>query len=272
MNQANKELESLKVLFWNLQKNELSEFIINVINSLDIDIAFFAEYSKLNQLTIKTQLTHYNFELGTGGCEKILVLHKESINVLRVRDHYRYMICLFNIDGKYCNIAAVHLQANPFSDTDTRKDTISELVNDITSFEHDNGIKNTIVIGDFNASPFDSELTQKNMLNSVFYLDEINKSEYVTFNKRRRQRFYNPHLLLLSEKEKIYGSYHHTGSSSSLIWYSYDQILLRKTLVDGIIKIDYLKRIGRKTLLSRDGYPNSSISDHLPLFAEVKLT
>ena len=75
----------------------------------------------------------------------------------------------------------------------------------------------------------------------------------------------------ISEKNGVYGSYYYTSGISTLHWYCFDQVLLRKSLIEKIIDLHYCKEIAGESILTKKGYPNKRISDHLPLLVEVDL-
>ena len=161
-------------------------------------------------------------------------------------------------------IAGIHLQSRLHSGADDRLDAIQDLIGDITLEEKLLQHSNTIVIGDFNANPFDKELTLKTGFNAVLYKELIRRSENVEYRKKKYKRFYNPMLQIFSEDLRDYGSYYYSSDIDSLYWYSFDQVIVRKTLMDNLIGIQYCKKIKDKSLMN-SVMPNLSISDHLPL-------
>ncbi len=62
-------------------------------------------------------------------------------------------------------------------DEDDRKNVIRDLVTDISEQEKMLNHTNTIVVGDFNSSPFDNELIQKDAFNAVLFKELILETE-----------------------------------------------------------------------------------------------
>lgn len=182
----------------------------------------------------------------------------------------RYILYFISYIGVSYIIVGIHLPANPHCSPDDRKAVISELMMDLTRFENDTKVDNTIIIGDFNSSPFDSELVQKNMFNAVLFKKLIMEQEKIKYNNHFYKRFYNPMLDYISESNEHYGSYYYTSSIDALVWYCYDQVLLRKPLVNSIIDLSYCKKIMKESLITSNGIPKKNISDHLPLVMEVE--
>lgn len=259
----------MKIAFWNLAKNDNTSQVVDLIKENDIDIALFAEYKKTNFEMVVSSLKQYKIVYGYGGTDKVILISKCGIPLSVRQEQTRYSIYLCNLENKKYIIAGVHLPANPAANSEMRKNVIRDLVYDIGNAEKEEKTYNTIVVGDFNASPFDEELIQKDCLNAVLFKDLIYEQEVVTLNNKQYRRFYNPHLSTISEQNKNYGSLYYSSGISTQYWYSYDQIIVRKPLVHLISDVQYCRTISGKKLLNKVA-PKSSISDHLPLIAKIQ--
>lgn len=262
--------KKLKLLFWNLNKNDNTTNIVKLIKENKVDIAIFSEFSSTDfSIIINALEKQYYIPQNYGGCNKILLIAKSNINVITRREQSRYILYSFIYNDLEYILCGTHLPANPTSDADARKNIIRELVIDIKELENNRKHKRSIVIGDFNANPFDTELIQKDCFNAVLFKDLILKSERITYHGKYYTRFYNPTLCYISEDEKQYGSYYNSNGISSLYWYLFDQVIVRKELADSIVNVQYLKKIGELGLINKKA-PNKSISDHLPLLATIE--
>lgn len=265
-----KEVIKIKLLFWNLAQNSIEEYIANVIVENDIDICIFAEYNKIIFETILSKLNNgYNYFDGMGGCDKITLIARNGYDVEIRREQNRYTIYSISDKTEKYIVAGIHLQDRFNSDADTRKNTIRKIVQDIKEQESTLKHNNTIVIGDFNANPFDEELIQKDAFNAVLFKDLIFKTEYVKVDGVKYRRFYNPMLNCISEDDSTYGSHYYDSGIKSIYWYFLDQVIVRKSLVDRLSNIRIIKVINNQKLI-KAVKPNSDISDHLPLIVELE--
>lgn len=201
--------------------------------------------------------------------KKLLWICKNSISTTVKREQDRYTLYISTINGISYNIVGLHLPANPFSDSNDRKEIIRELVQDIIELENKQKCRNTIVIGDFNCNPFDEEIIQKDAFNAVLFKSLIKKQETVRHNNRTKRRFFNPILHYISEDSKTYGSYYYSAGNAILYWNCFDQILVRRELIENIESLRYLKSIKGKSLMV-EVKPNDRISDHLPLLVKFQ--
>ena len=260
----------MNILFWNLKRNKNEQIISEIIQEQNIDVAIFAEYLNTDfSSVLKLLKEKYVLHSGYGGCDKIILLSKVNYNITVKRESTRYILySCSNASQKYI-LAGIHLPANPTSTSEDRKCVIRDIVQDVSELERTLKCDNTIIIGDFNASPFDSELIQKDSFNAVLYKGLIDKAEYITSNGKRYRRFYNPLVNFISEETQTYGSFYYGNGINSLYWYCYDQAIIRKPLVPQLINVRYIKIIrGRK--LIKEICPDTTISDHLPLVVEMK--
>lgn len=258
----------MNLLFWNLYKKNNQKYVVDIIQENNIDIAIFAEYIETDFRILEKKLAQYCIYYGFGGTDKIVLLAKKNIRITVRREQTRYTIYSCEDKGYTYIIAGIHLPANPNANSETRKNIIRELVSDLVTTENELKLRNTIVIGDFNASPFDEELIQKDAFNAVLYKELILKQETITIYGKKYRRFFNPHIIAISEEKKNYGSFYYSNGMNSLYWYCYDQIIVRKPLVNSIKDVHYCHKIKGQTLL-KNVAPNKMISDHLPLLAKI---
>ena len=260
----------IKLLFWNLARNSIEKYIADIIIENDIDICIFAEYSNINFEMVLSQLNNSHTIIeGMGGCDKITLIARSGYDVEIRREQNRYTIYSVSDKTDSFIIAGIHLQDRLNSDSDTRKNTIRKLVKDIKEQEKLLKHDNTIVIGDFNASPFDEELVQKDAFNAVLFKDLILRKEYVVVERTEYRRFYNPMLNCFSEDDSTYGSHYYDPGIKSIYWYFFDQVIVRKSLVNRIERIEIIKAINNQRLI-KAVKPNSTISDHLPLLVKFE--
>ena len=259
----------MNLLFWNLHRQNNAKYLINIVKENNVDIAICAEHIKTDFHTVECKLPQFNVFPGFGGTNKIIMLANKGINVSVRQEQTRYSIYICEDEFRKYIIAGIHLPANPGANAETRKNTIRELVYDINSVEKELKLDNTIVIGDFNASPFDDELIQKDAFNAVLFKDLILQKERVKVNGKEYRRFYNPHISMISEDNKNYGSFYYSEGINSMYWYSFDQILVRKPLVNMLKEVHYCHQIMGQSLISNI-IPNKTISDHFPLLAKIE--
>ena len=260
----------LSILFWNLKRNTVEDYIVNCIVENNIDIAVFSEFEGIDFAKIKNNLGKmYCRILAVQDDRKVTMIAKTTISIKAVQQQNRYSIYSVETAVKNYLLAAVHLEDRRNYKAAERIETIKCLVADIEQTEVLLKCSNTVVIGDFNANPYDEELLSKYAFNAVLFKSIIDKNELTNSNSLKKKRFYNPILHYISEDNEMYGSFYHEKEYMTPYWYCLDQVLVRRSLADKVEHIEYLKKINAKDLIENT-IPNRKISDHLPLLVNLQ--
>ncbi|CBK75291.1 Endonuclease/Exonuclease/phosphatase family [Butyrivibrio fibrisolvens 16/4] len=193
---------------------------------------------------------------------------RAGINVTSIQPQRRYTIYTVDTNVNKYIVAALHLEDRRNYKTAERIHTIQTIVPDIEKNELCNDSDNTIVIGDFNANPYDEEMLSKFGFNAVLFKSLIINEEYTNPNSNRIRRFYNPILHYLSEETEMYGSFYTEQNYMTSYWHCLDQVLVRRKLANNIAGLQYLKSINNIDLI-KGKRPNNDISDHLPLLVNI---
>ena len=131
-----------------------------------------------------------------------------------------------------------------------------------------------VMLGDFNANPFDAEVCGSEGLFAVRDRSEARKewaSPLLAPGKRQRP-LYNPMWSLLPEDAERPAGTHTFDRAHMLHWRLYDQILVSPDLIDTIREPpEILAEIAGQRLLTDAGNIDKSISDHLPVQLRVTL-
>lgn len=284
----------MNVLFWNIDrkdtkdKKQIEDYIINCIEEHDVDIAVFAEYKEKDTRAArgKTNIDRAAIENGLGnmyewitGIEAdgaVTLLARKSLGVVKKicqDDRKRYSLYVIDTPLKKYLLVAIHLEDRKSDPNSQRREaTINRLKEAITNNEEDLDLYSTIVIGDFNANPYDKELTSMYNMNAVLFKSVIKANEFTCPDTDMVRRFYNPIINYLSEDTEMYGSYYypHPDTYWTPYWCCLDQVLVRKGLVDSIKEVRYLKDIQGDSLLKATKIPQPKISDHLPLLVKFE--
>lgn len=262
----------LNILFWNVYKKPLQEIIVECILENEIDIAVFTEAENVNFSLIEDELINYSVVEKKDEKSKLYYFAKKSLDAQIIQEQDRYTFCKFNYALCDYILCGIHLEDMRNSSSDDRCDTIRKLLGNLEQIEDSYNIVNSIVVGDVNANPYDKEIISIYGFNAVLFKKLIEHSEYIDKRYENRKRFYNPILHFISESTEMYGSYYSSQGSNTPYWNCLDQVLVRKSLVNKIKNVQYLKKISATGLMNRVEI-NKNISDHLPLlvqFSEVE--
>ncbi|MFR3390008.1 MAG: hypothetical protein ACLTT1_04525 [[Clostridium] scindens] len=152
----------LNILFWNLKRNAIEGYIIDCIVENNVDIAVFSEFDGVDFIKIEKSLGKmYGRILAVQDDRKVTLIAKTTFSVAIIQQQNRYNIYNVKTAVKDYLLAAIHLEDRRNYESGERIETIKGLVADIEQTEELLKCGNTIVIGDFNANPYDEELLSK---------------------------------------------------------------------------------------------------------------
>lgn len=261
----------MNILFWNVKRKNNVGIIENLIKTYELDLVILAESENTGFERLCTIFGDYAY-VRHEVCTDIKMLCKSDYNPeIVMGTGHGFPILVEDSELGKLLIVGCHLSSDLNQDGQRRRmKQICELQNQINQYESKFQEVKTILIGDFNCSPFDDEMIDQEYLNAVLYKSIIQNKEYNVWEHERYRRFYNPMVSLISEDDEQWGSYYYCGGKKPLYWFCFDQVLLRRSLINSIHKIEYLKSIGDTSFMTKNKLINKRYSDHLPLLVVIR--
>jgi exonuclease III len=275
---------AMKIIFWNVNAPEkvtekaekITDCIWELIIENDIDLLILAEYGEdiedFCNLTNKKSETQYA-AISDYSCKKItgLVNSKYSLDILQGES--RYMIIKISYANYKFLVGMIHNVARPRSSDSLREEMLYRFRRDIEKQEELHRCKNTIVIGDYNANPFEKACVSASSMHGIPFREEVERLPNRVIQGEVYEKFYNPTWKFFGNREIPYTTYHYNNSDmENYYWNAFDQVMIRPDLIKFFNEDEY--KIITKTKshnLMKNGKPNKvNYSDHLPLFCILK--
>ncbi len=265
----------MKVLFWNTYQNmEIDSYILDFMEENPCDIIILAEYPNsinglCNQLSVLA-MDFYPWE--QIGCNTIKIVSSKTYKIKLLRDSGRY--CIYRLTSLYGEmiLAALHFQCKRDYSHWTIEYSAGKMKETIEEVEAGEGHRKTLIVGDFNANPFEPACINADCFHALPSRKEAKKGKR-TVQGRPFSTFYNPMWNLFGDFYGAAGSYFYTRNDIHMYqWNIFDQVILRPELADSLVKesLKIVTEIKNVSLLNRNGRPKKGISDHLPIFFEIK--
>ena len=157
-------------MFWNVHKNKSIDPILqDAILEKGCNILILAEYDN-NPTNLCNQLSLNNkdfYEIPIIGCNRIKIIAQKGYSVEIITDSQYYTIHNFKFIGKQILIASLHFPSKLHSSSDDAVALSNQMVNDISEAESKVGHSNTIIVGDFNANPFEEMCINANCFHAI---------------------------------------------------------------------------------------------------------
>ncbi|MFT3774801.1 MAG: hypothetical protein QM820_56350 [Minicystis sp.] len=261
-----------RFFFWNLDHRQLARHLADAAAEHNLDIILLAE-SSLSIADIGTYLPNFSIPTAFGSPRIQILTRGNPADIVPLFDDpaARLTIRRFVSDSRQeVLIAAVHYyDKSNWSDSDQLAE-VANLATDIINAESRVGHSRTILVGDLNMNPFDHAVVAAKGLHGVM-TRSLARKRTRTVAGREYPFFFNPMWGLLGERADDPPGTHFYSQAVHVnyFWHTIDQVLVRPDLMDGLMDVRVLDRIGGKTLLTREGRP--AASDHLPLYFRIDL-
>lgn len=283
-----------KFLFWNINKKNSSDLIVDLVNELSIDVIILAEVlqendsnvgqrnvinlhefkNKLNNVTGKQYTSRF-----ISGQKIVLIDNLENGQNVSTEEDKRLSSCKYIINNEEILIVGVHLRDRYTHDLNDLFDLAGQHREFIDSYK----IDKVIAIGDFNMNPYEKGIMGATGFNAIFSKEEILYNPQRRFGYINKPFYYNASwdaYKLISPQ----GTYYYSDNNSSLnpYWNLLDQVLFSSKMMEAYISGSFkiITEISGTELL-RDKRSNTTriikkviddnYSDHLPIVFEVDI-
>ena len=278
----------INVMFWNsnlceskenkeFKSKKIEEVIIDIAVAYESDIIVLVEFP-MDTIELCRKLEKHNrffiHRPAMNNKNRVKILARKFLKSKIIRESKYYEIHDFEWERSHFLIAGVHLPSKMYGDGHGQKVVSRDLYEAIVESQNEVKHSHIIVVGDFNANPFEEVMVSSEYLHAISDAKIVQRMKSRACYGIERQMLYNPMWNMLGDYDSPTGSYYYShGGVESLYWNIFDQVLLSPSLIQGYEKnsLKIITSINHVVLVSEDGTPNSkSFSDHLPLVFSFK--
>lgn len=267
-------MPTLKWLFWNLDRRPLVARIARLAQVHAIDVVVLAECATPRS-AVAAGLTRngagvFSPVSGTGAELHVYDRIPQANWTLLIQDDLEAWSGLQLTAPGLTNLGVVvaHLPSKLRATEADQALTGRELADDIRHMEdHQLGHERTVVVGDLNANPFERPVAEADALHGVM-TRRVAAGEEREIRRRPYRFFYNPMWAAFGDRTPgPPGTFYRSASQSvNYFWNTYDQVLVRPSIMNGLTEVEVLTTDGTDSLLTATGLPDTVTgSDHLPL-------
>lgn len=264
------------ILFWNINKKPLLKEIVSLCHIHEVDILVLAEcnLSDVDILEAINPGIKRKYLAPFNPSSYISFFYRYSPEYIQlVRDDGRIAIRrILPPIGKDFILVALHLPSKLRMQDKEQVFECTRAIEDIREAETRVGHDRTIVIGDFNMNPFETGMVAADGFHAVMDRKIALKGSRKVGGKERKY-FYNPMWRLMGDDTKSFlGTYYYSSGHVSYFWNTFDQALLRPSLLDYFKTqdISVISQVGEQSLLKNNKI-NKAFSDHLPIMIKLDI-
>lgn len=271
----------LRILFWNLNKKNLGDNVIDLVNHYKADIVLLAESTTEYTKNLKEKMSGFQLRVPLSKSKVKIFdnLEGSSLQFLDKKQADRSTTVIYEINGEKILIVGVHLFSQAaMKNPDTRLIYAGNELAVIEKLEDFYQTDKTILIGDFNMNPYEKGMVDFFGLHAVMCRNtalgpprkmpqELTKGfffnpSWQAYNNVAQQE---PPGTLFYDKDPYQGYLNY--------WNLLDQVIIRPRLISNNQSFEIITSGGPRTpsLLKNNVPDNEQYSDHLPILYTVYL-
>lgn len=254
------------------------DILVTAAREHDVDILILAEYPRdgiADLLRAINQKDVAEFSFSSSNCKLLTIVTRFPSSYIYTRqDGPRFTIReVRHPTSAPFLLAAVHLPSRLNQDQVALQEGVGSFADKIRNVEQLAGHQRTIVVGDFNVSPFEPGMVGARGLHAV---STRHRAQQITrtIGGDNYPFFYNPMWRFFGDDNpRPPGTYHYSSSSYiEHFWHIFDQVLLRPSLLDVFVddSLIILHAIGSTSLVNTSNFIPSAFSDHLPIVFSIR--
>ena len=266
------------IAFWNLAKKTHLPTLVELIEENGIEILLVAEqaFQPAEFIAAYTQRTGrdlYSPEILPGRVRLYSRFPNDRFRMI-ADDGYVSIKEYRPAGGNALLVVGVHLPSKLFQREFDQPSEARRLSRRIEEAEAMVGHARTIVLGDFNMNPFEPGMVDSDGMHGVMDRRVAARGARKV-NGESRRYFYNPMWKPMGDNSApaLGTFYRAAGSYVHYFWHTFDQVLLRPSLLASFREQDLriVNAVGARSLLlgSRPGI-DGGISDHLPILLKLQ--
>ena len=261
----------MNCIFWNLNKKNNNELICKAIEENNCDMVLLAENSGAIE-DLCANLNDFVPLISYGGCSRIKGIIKMEYSQSLLQEDDKYIIFKLTKANRSLLICGVHNLSQLRSQEEDQGAILRTMMYDVRVQEESTSIEDIIIVGDFNINPFEKNCVNADLLHALPYKEQVLKKSRICSGKTYKM-LYNPMWKLFTGENAPFGTYYYdnSGKINNYFWNIFDQVLVSPSLIkyfadDNLRIIPQIKEID----LLKSNKPNVDISDHLPIFFNIK--
>jgi hypothetical protein len=280
----------MNIGFWNIDSSskksikDLSDSLVSLTIEKGLDIICIAESNDktiLNFLKKINKLGSNKYQQVKCSKDKLTIISRFKDTVFEDVSHLyispRWLAHKVSIPTKITfNLVSIHFHSKlNWSENSLALECVN-LSRDIQIIEENTKCNETILIGDFNMSPFENGLVSANGINAISDLNyALKRPKGRDIDGEFYKFFYNPMWNFYGDFKEPFGTcYYRIPGHISHEWHIYDQIIFRPSLKTYLENpfVEIVNQIYSDNLTKSFNRPDrDNYSDHLPIILKLKI-
>lgn len=262
----------MRIVFWNVKKKDLTNFICSITASTNADIVVLAENgvsSKETLLALRANVSqdfYFPQVIPRPNQRFHCFCRNPRLDLSETHEADRISVRKLQIGQNNILLVLVHGIDIRNHDSAARQEFAHNLANDLKFCQDEKKTNKLILLGDFNMNPFERGMNMASGLNAMMTKSCVERG-YRTYRGTNYDFYYNPMWSLFGDNTNgPAGTIYNTSSQGPYGWSMLDQVIIHHSIVGLFDSVKILTEAGTESLMSKRGRPDANnASDHFPI-------
>lgn len=266
---------SLRVVFWNVKRKDLSTLVCEIAKSTIADVIVLLENLSPSEYTLGKLQQQISSDFYFPACSPTGRFHcfsrKSALDLSEVFSGNRISVRRLIFQSHTILLSLVHGVDIQNYDTEERQSAAQLLVDEFKFVKEIQKTDQLIAMGDFNMNPFDRGMNLAAGFNAMMTKTCV-KPRTREYLGKHFDLYYNPMWSYLGDlSEGPPGTIYNRSRRGLYGWSMLDQVIVSHSVLHLFGKVSIISKAGTISLLDSNDRPDAKIaSDHLPIMLELK--
>jgi endonuclease/exonuclease/phosphatase (EEP) superfamily protein YafD len=270
----------LRIIFWNVNKKDLTNLVCLMTASTNADVVVLNENKIPSTAMLKALQKNVSedFYCPNARTKDSDARFKErfhcfarnrELDLSEVHSGFRTSVRGLTVGRHRVLLALVHGVDPRNYDSEARQSEIQELATEIGFVKDQKNTNKLILLGDFNMNPYDRGMNLAPCLNAMMTKSCI-ESGYRRHSNKDYDFYYNPMWSLFGDNtDGPSGTVYDTSNQGPYGWSMFDQVIISHSIVELFHDVTILTEAGTESLMNKKGRPDANkASDHFPILVK----
>lgn len=262
-----------RIIFWNVNKNDLTNSVCAIAASTDADVIVLSE----NIIPSTDTLQRLQSEVSENFYYPEVISEKRfhcfckdrTLDLSEIHSGSRTSVRKLKIGQNRLLLALIHGFDPRNYDSESRQSFAQSLAGDMRLVKSQQKTNKLVLIGDFNMNPYDRGMNLAVGLNAMMTKACTSRGQR-RLDEESYDFYYNPMWSLFGDNtDGPAGTIYDTSNQGPYGWSMFDQVIIHHSIVELFHEVKIMTEAGTESLMNRNGRPNANnASDHFPILAD----
>lgn len=268
-------MNSIRLLFWNVNNRDLTEYVYALARSTKADIVVLNENLVSSSRTLLALREKVCADFFIPPCTSEDRFHcfctRQDLDLSEIHNGSRTSVRRWRVGTDKALLAFVHGIDIRNYDKEARQSYAQSIADEMRFVSEQQNTRKMVMLGDFNMNPYDSGMNLPTGLNAMM-TRACTVAGYREYIGKKYDFYYNPMWSNFGDNsDGPAGTIYDTSNQGPYGWSIVDQVVIHHSLVPIFENVRILTEAESLSLMNKKGRPDGNrISDHFPIIVNFR--